>query len=309
MDTLTFITIITAIATLIGAISPIIVAFIQSNKDKQQNSVLLPPNVTLEQRTRINWLVVFFFAILSGIIGYSGAKVIKFESPTIPISEPIPSNEPNATLSAVIPSNSETPNSISTPIIKTSIPQTATMLPQNSSILLNEDFEDGVADGFITKGSISRIIADETGNYVYEIDTTNSTSYAGADFGSNSWTNYSVSYRVRLVEFSTTNDFPLGVMSFGSHSFTLTPYYKIFALVHTETGNWNTLATVEHVFKKNEWVNVIIEVKGSNIKVSTNGKSIMDIGDKNLKAGLLAVSTAAHTVVQFDDILVESLSE
>ena len=112
MDTLTFITLITALATLIGAISPIIVAFIQSGRNKQQKSILLPPDVVLYPRTKINWFVVLFFAVVSGVVGYGGAKIFKS----------------NPSLSTVIPSNIETP--ISTSILTTKIPISNNQIPE-----------------------------------------------------------------------------------------------------------------------------------------------------------------------------------
>jgi hypothetical protein len=179
----------------------------------------------------------------------------------------------------------------------------------DSSILFNEDFEDRIADGFAAHGSVCRVAIDENGNHVYEIDTSNSTAYAGADFNFTSQKNYSVSYRVRLVDFSATNDFPLGDMSFGNHTITLTPFHKIITLTDTKNANWSTLAWIDYTFRKNEWISILIEVKDINIKVSVNGKLVMEVNDKQLDTGSLSVSTAARTIVQFDDIQVKSLGQ
>jgi hypothetical protein len=85
MDSSTFITVITALATLIGASSPIIVALIQANKEKQKsdNGILLPSNVVLHRpKTQVHWFVVLSFAALGGFAGYSGASLASTNSPT-----------------------------------------------------------------------------------------------------------------------------------------------------------------------------------------------------------------------------------
>lgn len=90
MDTSTFITLITAVAALAGAMSPIIVAIMQSKKDEPENSkgILLPDGVTIHSpKPRIRWEIVLLFAVLSGFVGYSVAKLAStnslIETPTI----------------------------------------------------------------------------------------------------------------------------------------------------------------------------------------------------------------------------------
>lgn len=96
MDSPTSITIITALAALIGAASPIIVALIQSTKDKpkQSNGIYLPSDVVLHRpKTQIRWFVVLLFAFLGGIIGFIGTTLASANS-SAEISE-IPSPTKN----------------------------------------------------------------------------------------------------------------------------------------------------------------------------------------------------------------------
>lgn len=112
MDSSTITAIITALAALIGAVSPIIKDLIQSNKDKskQLNGIYLPSNVVLHRpKTQIRWFVVLSFAILGGIVGYSGAIIAS------------PKSLPNQNLTPIAISTSTlSPTSISN-IVPTSI--------------------------------------------------------------------------------------------------------------------------------------------------------------------------------------------
>jgi len=104
MDSSIVIAVVTALAALIGAASPIIVSLIQSNKDKSEkpSGIYVPSSYVLHRpKKQIRWYVVLFFAILSGAIGYTGAKFASTK--TNPPTEP-----PSAT--PTIPSVSETPD-------------------------------------------------------------------------------------------------------------------------------------------------------------------------------------------------------
>lgn len=138
MDSSTFITIVTAIATLVGASSPIIVALIQANKEKQKsdNGILLPSNVVLHRpKTQVHWVIVLSFAILGGFVGYGGARLASTNSPTeVPTitatvaiasktSEPTSINSvPTATFTEtptleIVPTSTNTPEPLPTPDI------------------------------------------------------------------------------------------------------------------------------------------------------------------------------------------------
>jgi hypothetical protein len=74
----TIIAIVTALAAILGAISPIIVVLIQSRKDKPQpvKGLYLPEKVVLHHPNRqIRWYIVLVFALFGGILGYGGARL------------------------------------------------------------------------------------------------------------------------------------------------------------------------------------------------------------------------------------------
>lgn len=84
MDTTIFVAIVTAISTLVGALSPIILTLIQSSKEKQKNNgILLPSNVVLHRpKTQVRWLSILLFALLGGFVGFNIANFSKVIPPT-----------------------------------------------------------------------------------------------------------------------------------------------------------------------------------------------------------------------------------
>lgn len=145
MDSPTFITIVTALATLIGAASPIIVALIQANKEKQKsdNGILLPSNVVLHRpKNQMRWFVILSFAFLGGIVGYGGAKLVSAsplnEIPTITATAPIPSETPEPTFTNSVPTE--------TPTLEITVTSTSTNEP---TPLPTPDIHLGIENGCI----------------------------------------------------------------------------------------------------------------------------------------------------------------
>ncbi len=295
MDTLTFITLITALATLIGAISPIIVAFIQSGRDKQQKSILLPPDVVLEPRTKINWFVVLLFAVISGIVGYGGAKIFK-SSPS---------------LSTLITSNTETPASTSilttkTPISNNQIPETAS---QDSSVLFDEDFEDEKAQKISYISGEWQIITDETGNKVYDIDNSKGSGYPKIEFGSKDWKDYETKFRVRFLEGS--NREAIVYFRGTNNGAYVTSVGLAYTTINYTINNspWKEMILREYDIEKNFWYWISIETKGSEIKISINDYVVINTDDTLFNSGSITLQAGQHTHMQLDDIQVTSIEK
>lgn len=135
MDSSTLITIITALAALIGAASPIIVSIIQSNKDKPQkpSGLYVPDSYILHHpKTKIRWFVVLAFSLLGGIIGFSGAKLASpsqtTEMPTITL---------NTQSISETPAISENTNSLTPPPVNS---RSASTPPVLGNLLFDDDF-------------------------------------------------------------------------------------------------------------------------------------------------------------------------
>ena len=295
MDTLTFITLITALATLIGAISPIIVAFIQSGRNKQQKSILLPPDVVLYPRTKINWFVVLFFAVVSGVVGYGGAKIFKS----------------NPSLSTVIPSNIETP--ISTSILTTKIPISNNQIPetplQDSSVLFDEDFEDEKAQKISYISGEWQIITDETGNKVYDIDNSKSSGYPKIDFGSKDWKDYEAKFRVRFLE-GDNREAIVYFRGTNNGAYVTSVGLAYTTINYTINGSsWKEMILREYDLEKNIWYWISVEAKGSEIKKSINDYVVINTDDTLFNTGSITMQAGQHTHMQIDDIQVTSLEK
>jgi Tfp pilus assembly protein PilF len=136
MDSSTFITIITALAALIGAASPIIVALIQPNKDKPQqpNGIYLPSNVVLHRpKTPVRWFVILFFAFFGGIVGFSGAKLAS-SNPLAETPVAILTNIAPTDISTEIPTITTFPPTFTPQPTNTNVPPTFTPQPTNTNV-------------------------------------------------------------------------------------------------------------------------------------------------------------------------------
>jgi len=79
MDSSTFIAIITSLATLIGAASPIIVTWLQTNNEKQppgKGVILVPEGVVAHHPRKQTWWSIILFALIFGISGYCVATIV-----------------------------------------------------------------------------------------------------------------------------------------------------------------------------------------------------------------------------------------
>jgi hypothetical protein len=103
--------IFTLIATLIGALSPVIVALIQANREKQKptSGILLPSNVVMHSPKKQSRLIIILsFAFAGGFVGFLGGRFLSNNVPsnTAPTSVIIPTQ----IIPTVYPTNSATPS-------------------------------------------------------------------------------------------------------------------------------------------------------------------------------------------------------
>jgi len=175
---------------------------------------------------------------------------------------------------------------------------------RSKELLFEEDFEDGVANGFVTWGSLWRVVEDESDNNVYEIDSSNYSGWPTVNFGSDQWGNFTLSYRVRLEEFQSTDGSPMGYLDFSeSFVFALKPYYDLFTLEYRDQGGAMTgISLVDSPVNKGTWYEVSVSVDGNRIQVSVDGELIISTTDLRVGHGFFSLGTAPNTVVQFDDI-------
>jgi hypothetical protein len=74
------------------------------------------------------------------------------------------------------------------------------------------------------------------------------------------------------------------------------------SLYYTAKGRRNTIKYVDAPVAKNTWHTLRVDFAGTSIKVSLNGKTYIDLQDKNITgAGAVGMWTKADSVTAFDD--------
>lgn len=251
-------------------------------------------------------------------------------TPIVPTDTPLP--PPTLTHTPIPPSATNTPRSTATntpeptltntPVIPTSTPvplppDTPTLTPttiETGSVLFEENFEDGSANGFVTGEGTWQVIQDEPDNYVYEANSKDPSRWPFARFGSNEWKDYVIEYRVKLVYFAPSDQSPMGFLKFratGQRNYVvaLTPHWDGFSLSFDSGTGWEDIAGIPYVSEQNVWYSVRAEVSGTHLKVFLNDELKIDIEDARLESGNLLLGTAPHTIVHFDDIRVTELGQ
>lgn len=252
-----------------------------------------------------NSLAAPIMKILFWLLIFAGATIVFFRLISrlpneIPVTSQTPisgENSPTPTVAA----ESKTPQSL---VSSTSAPGTS-----NSSILFNEDFEDGKAQKMAYISGGWQIIADETGNKVYDIDNSKGSGFPGIDFGSESWKDYEIKFKVRFLESAWA------IVYFRSDGTTNGAYVASIDLTNTSLNyttngsNWKVMTNRENPLKKNTWYWVSIEANGAEIKVSINDSVVINTDDTLFNSGRITMQAGQYTHMQVDDIQVVPLEK
>ncbi len=303
MESSTIITIITALAALVGATSPIIVALIQSTKEKQRSDkgILLPSNVILHRpKTQVQWTAVFIFAILGGFIGFGGAKLANITPPNI-----IPSITATSTK---VSATAKTP----TVYLQQNTPTAFSVTPKTISgeLVFSESFDSGTTKQFspFPNGAFY-VTKDETGNFVYEIANFSKSEFPCSDFGSTAWKNYAIEYKVRFLEYKGHDAqasvyFRNAYRGGAGYHLDIAPTLRETRLAYWSGSEWLGIVSEEYKIEKNVWYSNRIEVQDNEIKFFINEKLVIFAIDKRRQSGQVALMAGPGANVQFDDIRV-----
>ena len=183
--------------------------------------------------------------------------------------------------------------------------QTATPTPTSSvrdTILFEEDFEDGRAQGFNYMAGNWNVITDEIVNKV--LDGDNRLKSQGApsfEFGSLGWTDYALEYDIKMR--NPTADVWLGIRNSnqGYYAHRLSQYYAHMSVVDPD---WNLLKSRTYEFTRGIWYHVRLEAQGETIRVFIDEKLEIETTDSQVHAGDVTFQVMAPTHVQLDNILV-----
>lgn len=225
--------------------------------------------------------------------------------------------EVSATLPPTQPNEQST-----TPMIQPSdastAPDQAAAASTAGELYFMEDFEDGKADDFRFFAEDWHVIGDGPDNKVLEAKTLGESpsAWTQADFGPVTLADYSIEYRVRLIDYDFSKGTASGSTSLkfrqgspGSYIFALNPYEHRMELNHSASnGSWKPLDDGKGVraydFQKNVWYAIRIEMYGTQIQVFVDGKPVFSFEDPRLTEGGFAFLRAPDTIVQFDDVRV-----
>jgi len=174
----------------------------------------------------------------------------------------------------------------------------------NAATLLTDDFEDGNSTGWTTSGGSWSVATD--GSRVFRQSGTSSDARARA--GQLSWTDYTVTARVKPIAFNGTNRFAAVLARAQSN----TSYYYL-ALRSTNTvelkklvgGSSTTLAAASVPVSVGVWYTLSLSVSGTSLRGTVNGGTALSASDSQFSAGQVGVATF-YTSASFDDVLVES---
>jgi len=174
----------------------------------------------------------------------------------------------------------------------------------NAATLLTDDFEDGNSTGWTTSGGSWSVVTD--GSRVFRQSGTSSDARARA--GQLSWTDYTITARVKPIAFNGTNRFAAVLARAQSN----TSYYYL-ALRSTNTvelkklvgGSSTTLAAASVPVSVGVWYTLSLSVSGTSLRGTVNGGTALSASDSQFSAGQVGVATF-YTSASFDDVFVES---
>ncbi|BCB82124.1 hypothetical protein GCM10022251_45690 [Phytohabitans flavus] len=173
-----------------------------------------------------------------------------------------------------------------------------------AATLFSDNFEDGNSAGWTTSGGTWAVAAD--GSQVLRQSGTSSDARARA--GSASWTDYTVTAKVKPTAFSGSNRFAAVL----ARAQSATSYYYValrsnntVELKRLVNGAATTLASTSLAVSAGTTYTVSLQVAGSTLRSTVNGGAALTATDTAFTAGGVGVATF-YTAASFDDVSVET---
>lgn len=176
---------------------------------------------------------------------------------------------------------------------------------EKSATLYEQDFESGTTDGFADKNGKWSIVNDTGGNHIYCNEI--SDNWQSFRFGLETWTNYAVQMRVKILELNPDQS------------------AEVYARVNSETSGYRAnmdrsgarlsynppykdLGGTSFVTEANTWSTFRIEAAGNRIKFYINDQLIANAVDDQRLGGMAGFGAAPNTEACVDDIRVWALT-
>ncbi|MBG0785457.1 MAG: serine/threonine protein kinase [Anaerolineaceae bacterium] len=189
------------------------------------------------------------------------------------------------------------------------VPTENTSHQDDENVVFFEDFDDGMAQQIKGVDGDWRILSDELGGKVYDIDNSNGSGFPGIDFGESFWDDYLVKLSVRylegqdkwvIIEFRrSANAENKYIISFGADGVWL--YYS------TASTGWQLITMRTFNIKSEVWYNLEIEMSRTIITVKIDGDILIQTEDSRFSKGSINIQVGPATHAQFDNIEVISL--
>jgi len=185
-------------------------------------------------------------------------------------------------------------------------------------LLFQDNFEDRNAERFKYINEEDKenwgFITDEIGNTVYQIDNLHKNGFPQISFGSNTWKDYAIEYRVRVLDFQGESSPAINLLfrySEGAwYIYTTQLYWKENVVAYMSNKKFEPISTTDFSLDKNKWYTIRVEVIEKNIRVIVNNIVTNDVKDSHIRPnGSIRLGVAPGTIAQFDDIKVSSLNK
>lgn len=231
-------------------------------------------------------------------IAFSSSTSMQTENTQIPTTtSPLlsPSQTPQPTMTSVLlpPSQTSQPTSI-----------------KDVSNLFHEDFEDGKTQQITYMSSGWRIIQDEVGNSIFDMDNSKSSVEANIDLGSNKWEDYEIKFRTRIISGSSILVyFRINQITYNGYLALIEPAKVSLYDIRGASPTWTIMTTREYRVNKNQWHWISVKANGSEITISVNGDDVIATENSLHKLGYVNIQVSPYAHAQFDDIQVKSLEE
>ncbi|MFN8414345.1 MAG: hypothetical protein U0Z26_18335 [Anaerolineales bacterium] len=189
---------------------------------------------------------------------------------------------------------------------------------QQGDLVVDENFEDGIANGFTTGGDGNdwswEVVDDGTGNMVFEVNNPAAV-WSHSVFGPREFSDGIIQFRVRLLDYDLSSDTGSGIalLSFreisrvGGYVLALHAFQRQVSLYYFGPDqHWIPLnyGGTTYEFNKNIWYEVELKAKGGNIQSYLNTVSVGTSNDSRFVKGEVHISAGPSTIAQFDDVKV-----
>lgn len=183
----------------------------------------------------------------------------------------------------------------------------ATALPTPIT-LFQENFEDNdpLAFIYLADGTWKRV-SDEAGNHVYEIDNRTGSMYPQIRFGSPYWKDYTLEYRTRFLDFTSSNAAlfsTLRTQDLGWYIPNLTTGSVAIFYHQPNPSSDDVLEFKPFNASEGIWYSIRVEAYGEHLQMFLDDSLMVDVTDGRVGQGDITLGVGPWTYGQFDDIRV-----